>query len=113
MSFLSDMLRQLKRDGIEPDECLVCSQPTIYQDALGLPWCADHEHHGQVLTWGYWHKFPEIHFGKYALGPGDEPWWQAIMLSVSNSVIKTDDVFMWTALAYVEYLDSLEQEKVS
>jgi len=109
MAYLSDMLRRLKRDGIDPSRCLVCIEPAHYTDALGLPWCEDHEHHGKVLTWGYWHKFPELHFGQYALGPGDECWWLPIMLSVSNSANKGDEGFMWTALAYVEYLDSLEQ----
>ena len=112
MSFLSKMLKQLKRD-IEPKECLVCVRPMSYTDALGLPWCAEHEHHGQVLTWGCQHNFPELHFGDYALGPGDECWWLAIMGSCETGSNRGDEGFMWTALAYVEYLDSQEQEKVS
>jgi hypothetical protein len=111
MSFLSKMVQQLKRDGLEPDECLVCVQPTNYTDALGLSWCEEHEHHGKVLTWGHWHKFPELHFGRYALGPDDASWWAAVVGSARNSVNKGNEDFMWTALIYLEDLD--RQEVVS
>jgi len=111
MLFLSKILKHLKRDGIDLRECLVCIQPTNYIDALGLPWCENHEQHGKVLAWGYWHKFPELHFGQYALGLGDESWWNAVIGSAHNSVNQGDENFMWTALVYVEYLDN--QEKAS
>jgi hypothetical protein len=110
MSFLSKMLKKLDLEGVSPpDQCLVCSLPSSYQDVFKLPWCEEHEHHGKVLTWGKFHGFPELHFGKYALGQGDECWWLAIQGSVHNLANEGDEGFMWTALAYVEYLDSEER----
>ena|SRR5215468_2398251 len=103
--FLSKMLKRLKRD-IELDECLVCIQPTNYTDALGLPWCEIHEHHGKVLTWGYQHGFPELHFAEYAIGSGDECWWLSVVGSCETTGNQGHEDFMWIALAYVEYLDS-------
>ena len=113
MSFLSKMLKQLKRDGIDPNECLVCIQPTKYKDVFGLPWCEEHEHHGKVLTWGKWHGFPELHFGKYALGIGDECWWLAVIGSTHNSVNEGNEDFMWTSLIYIEYLDNSNERTAS
>lgn len=103
-------LKQLQRELDEmygPDMCAVCINPTHSKDALGFPWCEDHAHHGQVLSWGYRHGYPELRFDKHAIGSGEWSWWNTLFLSASVGEVGNED-FAWVALAYVEYLDSLK-----
>jgi hypothetical protein len=99
------MIKQIVKE-FNPRECVVCNNPMQSKDAIGFPWCAEHEHHGRVLSWGYRHGFPELHFDSYAISAGEHSWWIAVTLSANNSVNQGNEGFMWIALIYIEYLDS-------
>ena len=107
MTELEEVFQDFKMEyGLE--QCTVCSEPTVMKDAVGFPWCAEHEHHGKVMTWGRRHGYPELHFDRHVLGPGEFVWWFAVRGTTQNSFDKGDEAFMWAALIYVEYLDGLE-----
>ena len=106
MSKLKQLLSELD-ETYGPDMCTVCCKSTHSKDALGFPWCEDHSHHGQLLSWGYRHGYPEIRFHPYAIGRGEMSWWNAVFLSASVGDVGNDE-FAWIALSYVEHLDSLE-----
>lgn len=107
-------LKQLQRELDEeygPDMCTVCSKPTHMKDAIGFPWCEDHAHHGQVLSWGYRHGYPELIFhpyGIYGLSAGEWSWWNRVVLTPSVGDVEGNEDYMWQALVYLEYLDSLK-----
>jgi hypothetical protein len=108
MTELEEVFQAFKLDyGLEC--CTVCMQLTSMKDAIGFPWCEDHAHHGQVMSWGYRHGYPELHFDRRALGPGEHCWWSTVVASAANSVNKGNEDFMWATLIYIEHLDSLEQ----
>lgn len=107
MSELEEVFQGFKEEfGLE--HCTVCMSPTVMKDAIGFPWCAEHEQHGKVMTWGRRHGYPELHFDRYGLGPSEHGWWIPVVASAANSINKGNEEFMWAALIYIEYLDSLE-----
>lgn len=119
MSELRQILKDVERQfGL--DQCTACIRPTQMKDALGFPWCEEHEHHGTLISWAYRHKYPEIRFPTYPLkpneaywcviGPGEIDWWNKIIGSAATGSNKGDEELMWTALIYVEYLDSTEEK---
>jgi hypothetical protein len=104
MSEISDIFQDIKREfGL--DECTVCVRPTSMRDVRGFPWCEEHEHHGKVFSWGARHGFPELKFHIYALGPGEISWWNAVIASAATGSNRGNEIFMWTALIYIEDLD--------
>lgn len=108
MSELEEVFQDFKEEyGLK--HCTVCEQPTAMRDAIGFPWCAEHEQHGKVMTWGRRHGYPELDLYTYRMGPGEYMWWCAVRGSAHTSFNKGDEAFMWTALAYIEHLDSQEQ----
>lgn len=110
MTELEEMFHSFKLEyGLE--YCTVCMRPTSMEDTIGFPWCEEHAHHGQVLSWGHRHGYPELHFDRRGLGPGEYAWWFAVRGTTQNSSDKGNEELMWAALIYLEYLDSVQQEK--
>lgn len=108
MTELEEVFQNFKRE-LGTDHCVLCGKPVAMHSAYGFPWCEEHVQHGKVFTWGAQHGFPEIHFHKYAMGPGEYCWWIPCIESASVGTKKADEDFIWMALAYVEHLDSLEK----
>ena len=106
---LKGMLKDIEEEfGL--DQCIVCIRPTCVKDALGFPWCEEHEHHGQVISWGYRHRYPEIKFQKFAIGPGDMCWWNAVVCSAETGCNEGNEEFMWAASFHIQDLDSTEEK---
>lgn len=95
------------------DQCTVCIRPTVMKDAVGFPWCAEHEQHGKVISWGQRHGYPELDLYTYRIGSGEHSWWCAVRYSAHTSLSKGDEGFMWTALAYIEDFESRNERTAS
>jgi hypothetical protein len=84
------------------------------KDAHGFPWCEEHEHHGQLMSWGYKHGYPQLRVEMEQricfIGPGEMDWWQQIAASVATGSNKGDEELIWAALIYAEHLDSTEEK---
>jgi len=104
MTELEEVLEDFKYEfGL--DQCTVCEKPTVMKDAIGFPWCADHEQHGKVMSWGRKHNYPELDLYMYKIASGEHSWWVAVRYSAQTKLSKGDEAFMWTALAYIEDLE--------
>ena len=93
------------------DQCTVCMRPTIMKDAIGFPWCEEHEHHGKVMSWGRRHSYPALDLHTYKIGSGEHNWWIAVVASASTVSSQGNEDFMWAALVHIECLDN--EEKVA
>jgi hypothetical protein len=112
MTELEEVFQEFKEEfGLE--QCTVCMEPTVMRDVVGFPWCAEHEHHGKVMSWGKRHDYPELDAYTYKIGPSEYCWWFAVAKSAECFGSKGDEGYMWTILAYIEDLDSQGQRKAS
>ena len=107
MSGFSSILKEIDV-AVGLDQCTICADPTYTKDVLGFPWCAEHEHRGHVLSWGFQHRFPALPIEglpmeKYAIAATERSWWMAVTLG--------NDDFVWIVAIYTDYLNSLEWEK--
>jgi|SRR5947209_4385290 len=109
MSTLKEEIKELKEQGdFDPDECTICTNPTHVKDAIGFPWCENHAHRGQILSWGYRHHYPALPYeglrmGRHAIAASENSWW--IVATLGN------DDLVWLVVIYTEHLDILEREK--
>lgn len=96
------------------DQCTSCIKTTHMKDTLGFPWCEEHEHHGQLMSWGYRHGYPQLRIDMEHricfLGPGEMDWWNVVVCSAATSANKGDEELIWAALFHTEYLDSIEEK---
>lgn len=55
-------------------QCGLCQQPTILVDALGFPWCEQHQNRGELLNKGNEYGYPAFGCFPYAVGEGAHLW---------------------------------------
>jgi len=57
-------------------------------DEAGYYWCEEHKKRGWLMNYGVRHKYPAIHFGKFAIGDGkDADLWKIVVVMGSEEMI--------------------------
>jgi hypothetical protein len=66
-------------DRFNQDECCYCltETPSVMSDALGVPWCKEHQYRGHLITWGMAHAFPALEMAPFAVAHGAYAWYIA------------------------------------
>ena len=59
-----------------------------FSDQAGYYWCEQHKKRGWLMNYGVEHKYPELHFGKFAMGDGkDEELYKIVVVMGREEMI--------------------------
>ena len=57
-------------------------------DKAGYYWCEEHKKRGWLMNYGVEHGYPELHFGKFAMGDGkDDELYKIVVVIGSEEMI--------------------------